>query len=571
LLQALNRTSLAMEKVLTSEAIFAAVAEEFRKLSLACVILLADEDHTMLTVRYLTYEAHLLKAAEELTGVSYQGFSFPIEDRDMYRRVVWDRETILIEGDAVVQHLMPEPAREHFGSLVKMLGMTRLVAAPLIIENRVTGVLTVNSAELVESDIPAITAFAHQLAAAWRKAQLMQDLEDSLTELKRTQAQLIQAQKMEAIGRLAGGVAHDFNNLLTVIQVSNQLLMRELHPQDPLCERAQQIHEAGERASRLTRQLLSFSRREIAEPRVTNLSQVVSNLSRMLQRIIGEDIGLATAIAGDLWFVKVDPLQMEQVIVNLAVNARDAMPPGGHLSLETANVTLDQASAAHLVDAQPGEYVMLAVSDTGMGMDDEVKARVFEPFFTTKERGQGTGLGLSTVYGIVRQNRGYIHVDSELEKGTTFKIYLPRTEEVRVPGRASEEDLPAISVRGSETVLIVEDEEQVRELASQILASHGYQVLVARNGPEALRTSGQHDGSIHLLLTDVVMPEMNGQELAERLLLQRPDTRVLFMSGYSHDVIAHHRVRDGEIDFLPKPFSLEGLTHKVRIVLDAER
>jgi PAS domain S-box-containing protein len=569
LLQALNQAATAMERALAPEEIFVAVAEEFRLLGFACAILLVDEDRTSLSLRYLTYETGVLLDAEELTGVRHHGFSFPVEGKELFRAVVWDRKTVLIDGRDLLQHLMPGSAKQHAGQLVEMLGMTRLVGAPLIVEDRVIGVLTVHSTDLVESDIPAVTAFAHQLAAVWRKAQLIQDLESSLDELKQTQAQLIQAQKMEAIGRLAGGVAHDFNNLLTVIQVSTQLLMQDLRPEDPLWDRAQQIREAGERASSLTRQLLRFSRREITEPQVISLGTIVSNLSHMLHRIIGEDIELVVALADDPWLVKVDPAQMEQVIVNLAVNARDAMPQGGTLSLQTTSMTLDQSSVAHLLGAGPGEYVMLAVSDTGMGMDDEVKARIFEPFFTTKDQGQGTGLGLSTVYGIIRQNGGHIWVDSEPGQGTVFEIYLPRTEEARAQDEALQLDQAPSMIRGSETILVVEDEDAVRDLAAHILRMHGYHVLAAGSGPEAIRLCMDHDAPIHLLLTDVIMPEMNGKELAKQIESQRPGLQVLFMSGYSHDVISHYRVLENGIHFLAKPFTLETLAQKVRDVLDA--
>jgi PAS domain S-box-containing protein len=407
-----------------------------------------------------------------------------------------------------------------------------------------------------------------------RKAQLMMELERSLEELKRTQSQLVQAQKMEAIGRLAGGVAHDFQNLLTIIQLSTQLMERQLHPADPLWEQMRQIQEASERGIRLAKQLLSFSRREVVEPQVLDLSQVVSDLSQMLRRFIGEDIELMTILAEDLWPVKVDPSHIKQVIINLAANARDAMPQGGCLTIETANAVLDDDSALRRLDAQPGEYVTLAISDTGVGMDEEVQAHLFEPFFTTKKQGEGTGLGLSTVYGIVRQNAGYIWLHSEAGQGTTFKIYLPRTQEATGPGELPSRlspATPADAALGTETILVVEDETAVRRLAVQILEAYGYLVLAAGNGVEALQVSREHGGPIHLLLTDVVMPKMNGKELVERLQPEQPGMRIMYMSGYSDDVIAHHDVLDKSIAFLPKPFSLDTLVQQVRTVLDKEK
>jgi CheY-like chemotaxis protein len=372
---------------------------------------------------------------------------------------------------------------------------------------------------------------------------------------------------MEAVGRLAGGIAHDFNNLLTVTQVSTQLVMAQLRPQDPLWDHIQQIQKAGERAAKLTKQLLSFSRRDIIEPRVISLNTIVGELGRMLQRVIGEDIDLSTTLVEDLWSVRADPSQIEQVIINLAVNARDAMPHGGHLSIVTANIVLDQASPGCHLDARPGEYVTLPISDTGMGMDEEVRDRIFEPFFTTKGREKGTGLGLSTVYGIVKQNGGHILVESQVGQGTTFQIYLPRTTESPVPPTIRRK-VPPTSVKGTETILVVEDEIMVRELAVQILKAQGYQVLKAGHGIEALQIVQELDGPLHLLLTDVVMPKMNGKDLAERLQAQRPDVRVIFMSGYSENVIAEQGILDEGVVFVPKPFSLEVLTQKIRAALD---
>ena len=382
------------------------------------------------------------------------------------------------------------------------------------------------------------------------------------------QAQLQQAMKMEAVGRLAGGVAHDFNNLLTVITGNVELAGGELAPADPLSQYLAEIAKAAESAASLTRQLLAFSRRQLIEPRTLNLSELVENLRKMLHRLIGEDIELRTRLAADLAAVKVDPGQFDQVVVNLAVNARDAMPGGGRLTLSTANVALDEAYCRRHPDVKPGRYVRLAVQDTGQGMSPDVQQRLFEPFFTTKPKGRGTGLGLAVIFGIVKQAGGSIDVESEPGQGTTFNIHLPCCDgpaETITPATVSA-DLP----RGHETILLVEDETSVRELATTMLKRQGYHVLTAANGDDALTLAAQHPERIDLLLTDVVMPGMNGRELSERLLQFRPELAVLFASGYTEDTILRHGVRGGTPHLLAKPFTLHALAHKVRQVLDLE-
>jgi PAS domain S-box-containing protein len=395
-----------------------------------------------------------------------------------------------------------------------------------------------------------------------------------ITERKRAeeeklslQEQLRQSQKMEAIGQLAGGVAHDFNNLLTVIKGYSQLSLLDVKEDNPLWGNIQEIEKATQRATDLTRQLLAFSRRQILNPKVLDLNALLKDLEKMLRRLIGEDIELVTLLSGDLGKVKVDPSQIEQVIFNLAVNARDAMPSGGKLAIATANVELDEGYARAHVSVTPGRYVSLSVSDTGIGMTQEVKEKVFDPFFTTKEKAKGTGLGLSMVYGIVKQSSGNIWVYSELGRGTTFKIYLPRTEEEAdsLQGREETDFFP----RGTETVLLVEDEELVRDLATRLLEQQGYRVLKAANGQEALLVGKEHVGeTIHLLLADIVMPHMGGKELADWLKISRPNVKVLYTSGYADDAIVHQGVLDPGTHFLQKPFSLKTLSHKVREVLD---
>jgi len=373
---------------------------------------------------------------------------------------------------------------------------------------------------------------------------------------------------MEAVGRLAGGVAHDFNNLLTAIIGYADLMVTSLDQDDPLRKDAEEIKRAGERAAALTDQLLAFSRKKVLQPLILNLNTTVTNMEKMLRRLIGEHIELILGLDPALGLVKADPGQIEQVIMNLAVNARDAMPQGGRLTIETKNVYLDEEYTHQHVDIQPGPYVMLAVSDTGVGMSKETLSHLFEPFFTTKEMGKGTGLGLSTVYGIVRQSDGHIWVYSELGQGTTFKIYLPRIEEIVESGKRV--PVSAKSMQGQETVLLVEDEDIVRDLACRVLSENGYTVLEAHDGREALLICEKYGGPIHLLVTDVVMPGgMSGRQVAERLRTLRPDVKVLYMSGYTDDTIVHHDVLEPGMAFLQKPFMPDILLHKVREVIDA--
>ncbi|MHB8421025.1 MAG: hybrid sensor histidine kinase/response regulator [Myxococcales bacterium] len=386
-------------------------------------------------------------------------------------------------------------------------------------------------------------------------------------KLAHTEEQLRHAQKMEAVGRLAGGVAHDFNNLLSVVLTYSEMLMRRLSQDDPMRDDLAEIRKAGERATELTRQLLAFSRQQVLDPKVLDLNDVIGQTDRMLRRLMGEDIDLETRPGPNLGRIKADPGQLGQILMNLAVNARDAMPDGGKLTVETSNVELDEAYALGHVDLRPGAYVMLAVSDTGSGMDRATQARIFEPFFTTKEQGKGTGLGLSTVFGIVKQSGGNIWVYSEPGRGTTFKIYFPRTGEAPRPSAASESEFATFS--GSETILLVEDDEQVRTLARTLLKRFGYRVLEARTPGEALSASERHAETIHLLLTDVVMPEMSGPELARRLTALRPSLKALCMSGYAGEAVLRHGLIDAGLPFLQKPITPETLGRKLREVLAA--
>lgn len=379
--------------------------------------------------------------------------------------------------------------------------------------------------------------------------------------------QLMQARKMEVIGRLAGGVAHDFNNLLLAILGYSDMTLKALPPKEPLRKYVEEIYAAGERAAGLTRQLLAFSRKQVLQPKVLDLNGLISNLSKMLCRLISENIQLKTNLEPALGSAKADLGQMEQVITNLVVNARDSMPEGGTITIQTANIELDDDYANRHEEVTPGRYVLLTVTDTGMGMSKEVKEHLFEPFFTTKEQGKGTGLGLSTVYGIVKQSGGHITVISDVGCGTVFKIYLPRVDEATE--LASQASPSAEYPRGNETILLVEDEEQVRNLARMVLDECGYTVLVAGNGPDALRIARQNEGKIHLLMTDVVMPEMSGHMLAPLMVTMNPSIRVLYISGHTDTELARQNMVNSVSAFLQKPFSNEALARKVREVLDA--
>ncbi len=388
-----------------------------------------------------------------------------------------------------------------------------------------------------------------------------------LTEQRRLEDQVRQSQKMESVGRLAGGIAHDFNNLLTAITGYTELMLRRIPAGDPLRRDASEIRVAAERATNLTRQLLAFSRRQVLQPRLLDLNTVVVEMEKMLQRLIGEDVSLETLLEPELGAVRADPGQLEQVILNLAVNARDALPLGGKLTIETTNVELEGEEADTHVGGQAGSYVLLTISDNGHGMDESTRAQLFEPFFTTKD-GEGTGLGLATVYGIVKQSDGYIWVDSEPGAGSCFRVYLPRVlEAAAVP---PVEDRPAAheAPQGAETILLVEDEEIVRDLVKEMLTGFGYDVLEARNGREAIDVSRDHAGPIHLLISDVIMPGISGPEASREVVAQRPETRVLFISGYTDSAIVHHGVLEPGTEFLQKPFNSETLARKVRSVLD---
>jgi PAS domain S-box-containing protein len=504
-----------------------------------------------------TSEARFAKLAESgIIGIVVGDLAGNIvEANDAFLRMVGYSETDLLAGKIRWNDLAPAESRAGSDRTTEQLkahgpGPPREMKYVRKDGSRVP--VLVGAAQIDESHT---IAFMADLSAQKQAEQA----------LHKTEEQLRQAQKMEAVGRLAGGVAHDFNNMLSVILSYGEVILGDLKPTDPLRADIEEIRKAASRAAGLTRQLLMFSRQQVTEPKVIDLHDVLTSMDKMLRRILGEDVELTLVAPKSAGRVMVDPSHIEQVILNLAVNARDAMPTGGMLTIETVNVVLDENYALSHLPAKAGSYVALAVSDTGTGMDRETQARIFEPFFTTKEKGKGTGLGLSTVFGIVQQSGGNIWVYSEPGKGTTFKVYLPRVDaevDVMRPQAAPK------TLRGTETILLVEDEEQVRAIVVSILRRHGYRILPAQHAGEALLVCENHQGTIDLLLTDVVMPQMSGPALAKRLAATRPEMRVLCMSGYTDDSIVRHGVLETGVAFLQKPITPACLTRKVREVLD---
>lgn len=409
-----------------------------------------------------------------------------------------------------------------------------------------------------------VEAALHDIQFNGKPAQLAVLLD--ITGRRRLEDQLRQAQKMEAVGMLAGGVAHDFNNLLTIITGYSQLILNNIRQDDPNRHSVEQIMKAGERAAALTKQLLAFSRRQVLQPKVLDLNKLVSSLGTMLQRLIGEDIDLRLVLPHELGRVSADPGQIEQVLMNLVVNARDAMPKGGILTVETKNVHLDENYVGRHLSAKAGQYILLAVSDTGAGMDQATQARLFEPFFTTKSSGKGTGLGLSTVFGIVKQSGGSVEVYSEPNRGTSVKVYLPRIDQpVAVEAQGEQKTV----ARGSETILLVEDDDMVRTLVRETLQREGYRILDAPGPMDAKKIAETHKAPIQLMITDVVMPKVNGRDLAEHLTKRRPDMKVLYMSGYTDNAVLNNGILDKEVAFLQKPFTPVALMEKVREVLES--
>ncbi|HWI68948.1 MAG TPA: PAS domain S-box protein, partial [Nitrospiraceae bacterium] len=504
-----------------------------------------------------------MRQSQQKLRIHFEHTPLAVVEWDLQFRVAdWNPSAERIFGysrqEAIGQHgsfLVPAPFHQHVDKtwieLLRQSGGTRSTNDNVTKDGRTISCEWYNT--------PLVDEAGRVLGVA----SLVQDV----TERVALEERLRQSQKMEAVGRLAGGVAHDFNNLLTVILGYSQILAEGVPAGSRLAESTAQIKSAAHKASGITSQLLAFSRKQVLSPRVVNLNDIMMNLDSLLRRLIGEDIEVLTVPASDLGSVKADPGQIEQVMMNLALNARDAMPHGGKLTLETSNEQLDANYARNHQPVEPGPYVMLAVSDTGHGMTPETQARIFEPFYTTKEVGKGTGLGLSMVYGIVKQSGGHIWVYSEPDRGTTLKIYLPRVDQPSETTGA--EHRPGSIKRGTETILLVEDDAQLRQLSSSVLAHCGYKMLVAATPEEGLEIFKAHHRDIRLLITDVVMPRMNGRQLAEQIMQISSDVRVLYISGYTNNAIVHYGVLDAGLWFLPKPFTLSALMAKVREVLDS--
>ena len=550
-LQTLNVASLSMQQSLTPDEIFPIMLNALAGLGLSASVFLADGSGDRLA------PSHLAAAGGTAFAAAAGAPRLSVAEMPVLVRVMRDAETVYTDLSgaelAAWRSALAAAAGSRPGTEAAAPG-TRLVFAPLHVGSDVFGILGVEAGDLAEDEAPqTVTAFALEAAAAWWKTGLVRDLEESLGELRRTQEQLIQAQKMEAIGRLAGGISHDFNNLLTVISGYADLLADSLAADPAAVADLREIRGAIKRAAALTGRLLAFSRKQILRPEVFDLNDVVAASEKLLRPLIGEDIELVLALTPSPGSIRADPYQVEQVIINLAVNARDAMPSGGRLCLETTAIELAADDPAVGSDLGAGSWVVLRVSDSGHGMSDEVKNHLFEPFFTTKENGKGTGLGLSTVYGIVSATGGAIRVESGPGRGTAFTIYLPRVSGSTVLAAAP--DAAPHRRAGAGTVLVVEDEQTVRDLAVRILADAGYRVLGAPSPQEAVRIAEETEGPLDVLLTDVVMPGgINGVDLANRLVVARPRLEVLYMSGYTEEAAIRFGVPQGEARFLAKPF-----------------
>ncbi len=559
LLRALNEAALAMEQTLSPDEVLEVVAEQLKGLGFSCGVALVDESGDRIVVKQVSFGEHAGERAPESTGGPPDSMSVVIDEAETCRQVIRERTTVF-ERDAseFLKHVAPacSDAMQKLAADPKELGSG--VFAPLIADDVAFGVLCVHSSEVTEKDAPAITAFANQLAAALRKATLLQELEESLRELRSTQDQLLQAQKMEAVGRLAGGVAHDFNNLLTAIKGYAELLLTSPGLTEGVQADIQQIKKAADQAAGLTRQLLAFSRRQPLQPQIVDVNKVVTEMDTMLRRLIGEDIELIATFEEERVLLEADPGQIEQVIINLAVNARDAMPEGGRLTLKTKRVRLDDRACASIPDARPGNFACMSIEDTGVGISKETIGQIFEPFFSTKAPGKGTGLGLAVAYGIIRQHGGWINVYSEPRHGTVFKVYVPATDAEESPHDTTDTTPPDFQGAG-QRILLVEDEEAVRDFAKRALEQSGYVVFPAADADEARCLFENQKGDFALVFSDVVLPDSSGINLIDSLLSVKPGLEVLLSSGYSDHKSQWPTIQEKGYHFLQKPYSLPDL------------
>jgi len=568
-IRTINKAALRMEQQMKPDEIFSAVAAELKEMDLTGTLFLVNDAGDELTLMYTSRHPERLRAAEKLLGGRMTDMVCKIDQVDAFRTAVRERKTVFVDDMVAFLHQkLPLPKKKFAAPLQRALDTRILILAPLIADDRVFGVLAVTSDKLAERDTPAVTAFANQLSAAWRKATLMKELELSLEELRETQDQLLQSQKMEAVGRLAGGVAHDFNNLLTAISGYAELLSCDTSLSKSVHGDIGQIRKAAGQAATLTRQLLAFSRRQPLQPVVIDLNKIVIDTDAMLRRLIGEDIELITTLDESSCQAKADPGQLEQVMINLAVNARDAMPEGGKLTIATRNVVLDSKACATIHDAHPGSFVCLSIEDTGSGIERDIIDQIFEPFFSTKGPTKGTGLGLAVVYGIIRQHGGWINVFSEPNQGTAFKVYLPSIQDARSASEESTTTGEPRAVRGAgQRILLVEDEEAVRELASRALRENGYVVFEARAYEEALELFEREGGNFDLVFSDVVLPDKSGIRLIDTLLSRRPDLPILVSSGYTDQKSQWPVIQEKGFRFLQKPYSLVDLLGTINELL----
>jgi len=573
LLRAFNRGALALAQALTTEQVFEVVTREFRQLGASCMVFPLDESRSRLLTQYIGYDAEALQVVEELVNVNHEDFSIPVDTADVFKDVIWKKKTIFVETvtDSLWQ-MLPEPIRDFAPQMLGGQMPSKAIGAPLIVANEVMGLLVIQSDDLTPADLPAITAFAHQVAASWRKVQLLQDLEHSLEELQQTQGQLLQSQKMEAIGRLAAGIAHDFRNLLTTIVLYAQMPLRkkrDAHELSPDVVKAlQTILDESHRAADLVQQILDFSRRTMLQLRPLDLRSFTHDVLDVLKRTIPENIQITMKAGTADYSVLADPTHIQQVLVNLALNARDAMPDGGELRFTLSRVILAPNTPAPVADMPHGQWICLSIADTGTGMTEDVRAHLFEPYFTTKPPGKGTGLGLAQVYGTVRQHEGYLGVETAVGRGTTFHIYLPvyagPTDE-----ETGDEGASYSPAGRGEIILLVEDNELLRQAGQSFLESLGYRVVTAANGRAALdiyRTEERVD----LIISDIVMPEIGGKALLQALKAITPDVKVLGITGYAAEDVNGELQRAGFVGVIHKPFDIDTMAQVVRRALDTE-